>query len=357
MLLVLAQRTSEPAQQKRTMTVRIVDLKGHVRAAADFIAPPVPFIGPCAPILAPAVRVAAGGAYFADSTGAVHRLDPSGANTVIATFKLTSPQSMLSFAVSPDGGRLIAIIFSAPPVLNPIPPLGTDPFVAGGHWTLDLANANAGSATTLALHKDYGTSPPTPGPTLIAGWDDAGPTATLGSFICAQQQLPSVDYAGSELIHLGLDGTHIDQIGGAGCQPWDELRDGTVLCGAGDWAGFSVRTRTGVALWSRQPGCCLLEPRLSPDGSAVVVDGDGAGIYSQYTGQGASASRYGDPVWLLGWAGSDYAVVLNQFPTGRVGIVPVSDPSNVMYLGLAVGNPTYQCPTCIPNASLAGTIG
>src|SRR4029077_13422768 len=103
-----------------------------------------------------------------------------GATSQVATLKLTSPQALVSFAVSPDGKQVIAIVITA---------------TAAGPATLDLEEAAAGGATTIALHKVL--SAQALGPTEITGWDSAGPTATLNSLICVQQAPPSVEYTGT----------------------------------------------------------------------------------------------------------------------------------------------------------------
>lgn len=352
LMVLVVQKQNGPVMKDM---LELVDTQGHVAGHVEFSAPARAFVGNCASIPPPAVRVAAGAVFFADSTGVIHRMSQTGSISQVARFPISST-SFLSFAVSPDGQRLIAIVFNTPTPLDPIPPLGTDPFVATGHWTLDLETAITGGPTTNVLHKDYGHSFPSGGPTFIAGWDDAGPLATLNTYACAQNAVPSVEYVGSPLIHLGLDGTHLDQIGGAGCTPWDELDDGTILCGGSDWSSFSVRTRTGTVLWSRAVGSGIInEPRLSPDGRGVTVNGDHVAIYLRDSATPASSVRTSPPAEaLLGWVGSDYVLVVRAGTPAPMGLVPVADTQTFIALGTLPTQPEVSFAG--PNM-LVGTLG
>lgn len=321
-----------------TMTVRLVDLKGRVTAAAQFTPPPQPTLSNCADLLQPPLRIANGAVFYADSSGVVRRLTADGTVNDVTTFKLTSKQQALSFAVSPDGKQLIAIVLSTPPIHNPPPQTLGDPVFGPGTWSIDLENANAGGPATVALHRDLGSA--FPKPTVITGWDAFGPTATLNSEICTQNALPSFTYNGT-LIHLTLDGTHMEQIGGSSCQAWDQLVDGTVLCGANDWQSFSVRRRDGGLLWSRAASV-LSDVKLAPDASGVA-SGDGT-IYLRDADQPASFARTGAPtVRILGWADARDVVTLSN--DGRLGLAAARNPLSVVDLGLTISSP---CLTCVP---------
>ena len=222
----LVNSNSSPATQA---TVEIVGPDGRVRAQASFTPPPAPVIGNAEPLLQSPVRTVAGSVFYADSTGAVHRLRPDGSNAVVATFPLTNAQQELSYAVSPDGAHLIALVLSTPPLHNPLPKTLGDPlFQDGGHWTLKLATADAGGATTTTLQRDLGTAYPSA--TQIVGWDIKGPLATLNTNLGAQQAPLSAHLFGTPLIHLGADGTHLDVIGGPNCVATDVISNGTVIC-------------------------------------------------------------------------------------------------------------------------------
>jgi hypothetical protein len=333
-----------------SMTVRLVDRKGHVTANTQFIPPPLPAISNCADVLQLPVRVADGAAYFADSSGLIRRLSVDGAVSNVATFKLTSKQQALSFAVSPDGQQLIAIVLSTPPLHNPPPQTLGDPVFGPGTWSLDLETAMAGGTTTVVLHRDLGSS--VPSPTVITGWDQFGPTATLHSQICTQNSLPSYRYTGT-LVHLALDGTHLDQIGGANCNAWDELFDGTVLCGGTDWQSLSVRQKNGDVLWSRSDAFGV-DVKLGPDGNGVA---SGGVVYLRNSSQVASFARQTapePPFQILGWADPGHVVTIAT--DGRLGLADAAiDPLTPVDLGLTLN--TF-CELCIPyRVSLIGTIG
>ena len=322
-----------PNAPEANTKVEIVDLTGKVVASADLSALPLPTYGSgCGPVVSPMIRVAARSAYFVDSTGVVHRLDPDGSTSQIATLIL-NPHPLLSFAVSPDGKHVIAIVVNAP---------------ANGTWALDLENAAAGGPSSVALHKTLVQRP-----TEIVGWDNAGPTATLDSLTCVQQAPPSLEYPGLALVHLALDGTHLDRIGGSDCIPWDELLDGTVLCGSPGWDSFTVRTSTGSVLWGRQEGL-YAEPRLSPDGRAVAFNGPTATILTATSERPASSARQTPPIYaFLGWAGNSEIVVVRD--AGHLGLAPATGPAGFRDLGLVVGNPCVGCGS--QRVYLAGTIG
>lgn len=329
-------------------TLRLVDKAGHVAAKAQFVPPPRPSYSNCATIIQPPVRVAAAAAYFVDNTGVVRRLASDGSVSKVATFPLTNPQQAVSFAVSPDGRQLIAIVLSSPPLHNPPPQKLGDPVLDSGSWSLDLETAMAGGTTSVAFHRDLGAS--VPSPTVITGWDAAGPTATLNSWICTQNVLPSLRYTSGALIHLAMDGTHLERIGGADCQAWDELSDGTVLCGGSNWASFTVRRHNGDTVWSGG-GDELFYVSLSPDGNAVAsLDGT---VYLRYTVGAASSARHASPqTTILGWA--DPAAVVVEDNAGHIGLAPATDPTMFTDLGIAVEK---SCPTCgFYEATVIGTI-
>ena len=91
--------------------------------------------------------------------------------------------------------------------------------------------------------------------------------------------------------------------------------------------------------WDEDPGCCVLEPRLSPDAHAVSVNAPRAAIYSRDSVRVASFVRWNTPVdQLLGWAGSGYVVAVRK--DGHVGLVPEVNTMTFIDLGLVLGNPT-----------------
>jgi hypothetical protein len=258
-------------------TLTIGDLSGHVLARATFDPMPRPVIANAGDIVPTAVRLAAGAAYYAEPTGRIHRLDPSGGDTVVATFPLASTQQELSFAVSPDGKQFIAIVLTLPPVHDPPPQDLSQPvFKEGSRWATELERATSGGTTESVLKTDLGPAPSGPlwsKVTTIAGWDQVGPVALLQTALAAQSPPASVRLPGTALVHLGSDGTHLDQLGGPGCGPLDELPDGTTLCYVGAFPrGYEVRTSSGQVIWQQDlAGGSYNNPLLSPDGRRIAV--------------------------------------------------------------------------------------
>jgi len=321
------------------MTVRIIDPHGFVVAKAAFTAPPAPHVPDCDSVLQPPVRVGAGAAFYADSKGVVRRLDRSGTVSEVATFKLTSGQQFLSFAVSPDGKHLMASVITVP--------------AKGGQWTEDMERADAGGAAVVLSHGTFATALPTP--LVITGWDSGGPTATQNSVICTRESLISREYTGSALVHVGPDGRPLDRIGGSDCVPMDELPNGTVLCriGLNDCQSLNVRTSSGTTLWRRVPGCGFFEPRLSPDAQAVGVNANFSIIYSRNVSKPASFAREESPNYaLVGWAAPGIILAVRQ--NGELGFASALNPLTFTPLGVNIGG---QCIGCVPTGlTLAGLI-
>jgi hypothetical protein len=312
-------------------TVKIVDATGHVYAEASFVPPPAPNIGNAVPLLQSPVRTAGGAVFYADSTGAVHRLKPDGSTSVVATFPLSNAQQELGYAVSPDGAHLIATVFSTPPLHNPPPQTLGDPiYQEGGHWTLKLETADAGGTTTTTLQRDLGTAYPSP--TTIVGWDKSGPLATTLTQLGAQQARPSSHIFG-QLIHLAPDGTHLDSLGGADCAQADELSDGTVVCDQ-VWEQFSVRSSSGATLWqaSFPSDNYYYGIWLSPDANAVAVQG--IVVTRTSVASGARQNNGGQSQQIaLGWLDSSTLVEADQ--SGQLSLYEAHGFTKIRDLGVS----------------------
>jgi hypothetical protein len=314
-------------------TVEIVGPDGHVHAQASFAPPPAPLIGNAEPLLQSPVRTAAGAVFYADSTGAVHRLRPDGSTSVVATFPLTNAQQELSYAVSPDGAHLIAIVLSTPPLHNPPPQTLGDPlFQDGGHWTLKLETADSGGSTTTTLQRDLGTAYPQP--TQIVGWDAKGPIATLNTNLGAQQSPLSAHLFGVPLIHIATDGTHLDSIGGPNCAATDMLSNGTVICTVNAPDSFAVRTTTGTTLWqgSVPSNNYYYGLWLSPDTNAVAVQ------YLVVTAAGAvslpaQSTTGAGQLSALGWL--DANTVVEATAAGQLSLYEAHGLTKIRDLGVS----------------------
>lgn len=127
-------------------TIAIANSQGYAVARASFSPRSVPQQFDAATVMQPEAYVAAGAVYYADGSGVVRRLDPTGKVASVATFPLMSPEQELSFAVSPDGSQLMAARLNFPRLVGTPPPTPT------GGWSLDIMKAAAGGTTTQVQH-------------------------------------------------------------------------------------------------------------------------------------------------------------------------------------------------------------
>lgn len=326
-----------------TALVSLVEETGRTIASVRFAPPGPPVIGNAAALRQYPVQVAAGAVFFADAKGVVRRLGRDGKVTIVTTFPVHSAQDELSFAVSPDGARLLASILSTPPVHVPPPKSVGDPvFADQGHWSLQLFTTTPGAAPTSTFHEDLGTA--FPKPTIVVGWDENGPLATVNAVLATQNALPSVRFAGDALIHIAPDGSHLDRLGGPDCRPLDELLDGTVLCQVGGLGSstYEVRRATGVPVWRADlHGSFIYNAHLSPDGQRVA---SGDLLFGAAT-RPASAARQATPAAQReaeGWLDSStvvqadgspsYLIISGGFP---LSLVNAADPGQQHDLGVS----------------------
>ena len=268
-------------------TVAIAGLDGYARAKTHFTPRSTPYAPDVAIVLTPEAHVAAGVVYFVDGHGVVRTLAPSGVVRQVAVFRITQSQQEISFAVSPDGKQLVAVILTFPSVGKLIPGTGWHALV--GPWKLEVDRAEIGGPT-IVLHKWQATAgePSQPGGfanIVMAGWDAKGPVAVVGSNYATQNPLfdQQTFYGGHFAnvdIRTGLPGLMV-----GGCQdhnagPWSVRVDGTTVCATYMSSGIrrvSVDS-PGQPLW--QPALPLKPPFglagsfvLSADGSRLAMDG------------------------------------------------------------------------------------
>jgi hypothetical protein len=308
----------------------IADLTGRVLVRATFAPMPRPLITNAGDLLPAQVHLAAGAAYYAEPTGRVHRLDAAGADMIVATFPVTTTQQELSFAVSPDGKQLMAMVLTGPSLHVPPPQDISQPFFqAGARWSEELELATAGGATRSLAKTDLGLAAQyaPPAPTTIAGWDDQGPLALLGTKLATQEPPPSTRMTGTALVHLGLDGATHEQIGGAGCRPLDELHDGTILCSTTEYPSvYEVRTAAGQLIWRQDLGGQYYgDPVLSPDGGRIATD---RALFT-HADRPASMARLGSIALQsqpVGWVSAGTLAL-----TGPGGTVQVAELGDLMH--------------------------
>jgi hypothetical protein len=271
-LFAVLEPGGDPTQMRDT-AVAIVRTNGIAAAKARFDPRTLPTVGNALLLNQPEARVAAGKVYFVDGTGAVRSLAPDGTVASVTTLPLTSPQQMLSFAVSPDGSQILATVFGFPPVHVPPPHAATDPPFGPGDFTLQELSAKPGGSPTTLARRSWPQSTGLPRDALsMAGWSQAAPLATIDTALATNGGSLGRHLFGhvAELDAVGRPGPPLD---GYGCDPWQVLPDETVLCDDdGQQRNFSVRAKDGTVRYRVQAtgDTQYLDLALSPDGSRVA---------------------------------------------------------------------------------------
>jgi hypothetical protein len=314
--------------------ITLVTPTGRTVAHVPIQIPRPPVIANCGNLLPPPVYIAAGGVYWSDEKGVIRRLETDGRTSNVASFDL-QPGQQIRFAVSPDGGRIVASMLTVPPITGGLDAGLRDP---DSRWLNRTLLAVPGEAPRVVAEVAYQTRDVNiPKPTQVIGWDAQGPLATLDTELCAQSvSLGRLE--ASALIHLGLDGTHLDQVGGAGCRPLDYVPNGPVLCldSANPPLNFSVRTAAGAGIWGGPATTCHGRAQISPDGERVlgiscVQTRDPAG---GPPGVQPSPTELISSPLLVGWYTSIIAVSGPNGVPGNLKLVSALDPSSTSDLGL-----------------------
>jgi hypothetical protein len=280
-------------------TVTIAGLDGFARAKATFTPMPTPYVGCAGAVIPPSAHVAAGKVYFADGAGTVRSLAVNGQLSVEATFPLTSSQQMLSFAVNPDGSRLLGTVFTIPPKPATGDPCTGSSMFAPGNFTLDVYSTQAGGTARLLDHQVLPTGATSPVPNVMAliGWNKVGPLGTYPTQWATQGGGPHpygvmvwVDPSSGKVSRQVADPQ--------ACVVWDVVANGDFVCTKAQAGDISVRRPDGTEIWSfKAPADGLFEsPYLSPQEGRVVAGGNDTAV----------VGRGGDHVTLngiypLGW--------------------------------------------------------
>ena len=222
-------------------TVFLSKNDGTVVAKATFTPSVRPTYTNAATIMPPQVEVAAGAAYYIDGDGVVRRLDRDGTVSVIASFKTTEPQHMTSFAVSPDGSKLMATVFT----FGAKGPDFSRPTIGPSYDNLEYADA--GGQTRVILHTPLAA---TTGHFMVVGWDQQGPL--VGTNVQTATQAAPPEGLLSPVYHLSMSGNTTDRVGGSDCFVALLAQGGNVLCAGSAYQGLSaqVRTQDGASLYS-----------------------------------------------------------------------------------------------------------
>lgn len=328
-------------------TVALAGLDGYAGVKATFAPRSVPDTSADSggPMLQPEAVVAAGAVYFIDGCGVVHRLDRYGGVQTAATFSITSTHQAVSFAVSPDGARLMAAVLTYP-VFSP-GSIANEPVVSGS-WKLDLEIADAGGGERVVSHREIAAN--TPGypafNLVMAGWDGSGPLGVLGVYeVLSGPPQPDGDRWPGDLsvhaVHLAQDGTTGATIGpnGAalgpnGCGLVSLGPGDAVLCETGGGLGVKpqvyVGTSAGEILWS-SPSSIYASGgiALSPDGSLMAMD-------AWLVGKSGSTTALPTNFRPRGWLDNNTVVGLDtSSATSSIGVVRVSTPGVVADWGFS----------------------
>jgi hypothetical protein len=321
-------------------TVVIAGLDGQARAKTTFIPMPRPYVGCTDPVLPPSAHVAAAHVYFADGSGTVRSLAADGTITQVATFPLTSTQQLFSFAVSPDGARLLATVFTLPPK----PSSGdtcTGWMLVPGDYSLDVYSAQPGEAGRLLYHQSLHQTTTDPVTVMeLAGWDEAGPIGTFPSFWAGS--VPVTRYTGTPVRVDAYTGEVLNPVSDALCGVSDIASTGDFVCspvGAGD---VSVRRQDGHELWRfRSPAPDIYYYGLLAPDERHVVALDSSLPYpdSRVLGLDGSTFRLPDRFLSSGWLDANTVIgfgpenVVGITPDRNLGYITLSAPNMVVNLG------------------------
>ena len=305
-LLIAALEAKGTANPEQWNTVAIAGLDGYARAKTTFVPMPVPNVGCTAAVLPFSAHVAAGRVYFSDGAGVVRSFSVQGRITQVATFPLTSGQQMLSFAVSPDGSRLLGAVFTLPAKPN----LACSGTPAAGGYSLDVYSALAGSASTLLYHQSL----PNTDVMALVGWDRVGPIATYPTTWATQGGGPT-GYYGTPVRVDSTTGKVLKQVSDpSSCAVWDIGLSGDFTCVPAGAAYVSIRRPDGSEVWRVGPSPNGYYYFLSPDEKHVVALGD-AGL--EVLGRDATRVKLAGGFFPEGWLDSATVIGTGIGNTGR----------------------------------------
>jgi hypothetical protein len=310
-------------------TLAIAGLDGYARAKTTFVPMPVPYVGCAGPVLPISAQVAAGKVFFSDGHGIVRSLSTSGQIVQVAAFPLTSTQQMLSFAVRPDGGRLMAAVFTLPPK----PASSGDPCSSGGYpfapgnFTLDVYSATAGGSSQLLYHEVLTTGSTAQMPNNVMafiGWDQVGPIGTYPTSWATQGGGPH-HYSGDPARIDALTGKVVGQVSDApSCFVWDMASSGDFLCLPS--AGFSVRRPDRSQVWGVGSGN-FFSAFLSPDEQRAVVFGSAASVLGRDRSNISVPADFQADEWL------DSATVIGGGYVSNLNYVNLRSPATMVDIG------------------------
>lgn len=315
-------------------TVMVAGLDGRDLAKATFAPMRMPAVGCMGAVLPASAHVAAGKVFFADADGIVRSLAINGTVAIAATFPLTSAQQMLSFAVSPDGSRLLGTVYTVP--TNAISCDGGP----SGAFSFDAYSSTNGGSAKLVYHQTW-TKPQSV--LALTGWDSIGPFGTYPTVWASQGGGPASTLG----VKVRVDATTIQP--GANfsdpgqCLAWDSNQSGTFVCtkdGVVTNGGtaqqqvavpVSVRQADGTEQWQftaigqNSP----FGPYIAPDGQHVMIccnDLNLSDSHERLVGRDGGQSNLATGFFASGWLNSTTVIGWTNSDS--------SNPSSMAYVDL-----------------------
>jgi hypothetical protein len=310
-------------------TVAIAGLDGRARAKTTFVPMPVPKMGCIGSVIPRSAHVAAGKVYFADGKGVVRSLSITGQVVKVATFALTSSQRMLSFAVSPDGSRLLGTVFTIPANAN---------YACSGTpdagYAQDVYSARAGGPSTLLYHQSMQSTPTNV--LALTGWDAVGPVGTAPTVWATQGGGPSSQLGVAVRIDA-TTGRVLREIGDpTSCQVWETGPTGDFVCIPEGSSKVSVRRPDGGEMWqftTTAPVNAIYNPFLAPDEQHVVVSGTAYNTEQVGGKDGSRVNLTDGSIGVQGWL--DSRTLIGGTTGTNLAYVRLSAPRAVVSLGFA----------------------
>jgi hypothetical protein len=295
------------------------------------------------PILPPSAHVAAGKVYYADAKGIVRSLAVDGTVTIVATFPMTSSQQMLSFAVSPDGGRLLGTVFTIPK--NAFSCTGAQ---VAATFTFNAYTAVSGQSSKLVYHQSWSHPPNV---LELTGWDALGPIGQYPSVWATQGGGPGLDLGAFVRIDPITIKVRSEFSDPSSCLTWNSVASGTFVCLPGPVIRsantdeqvvdqpVSVRRANGTEIWRFTVTSAngAWSPVLAPDGSHVIIccaDSDGPGLASWVVGRDTSQIVVGDGFSPEGWLDSR---TLIGYTDKGLAYAPSADPTRFTLMAVTDG--------------------
>jgi len=193
---------------------------------------------------------------------------------------------MLSFAVSPDGTRLLGTVFTVP--AKPNLACNGSP---GAGYALDVYSALAGGPRTLLYHQSLHSSPSNI--MALTGWDAIGPVGTSPTVWASQGGGPGSTLGVAVRIDAST-GKVVGQVSDPNeCIVWEVSATGDYVCMPDGGTKVSIRRPDGSEIWQftvKTTNGLVYGPELSPDEANVAV---GINSGTEVVGRAGSTRKVG----------------------------------------------------------------